>query len=309
MASDGSPAACPFEGEDLTIWRPPAPARPAPAAEGKSPPATVPPRIIVVANEKGGAGKSTVAALLSTAMLYQGVRVAVMDVDLRQQTLSNFLANRRRWLPAAKVSAPVPLEFKLADDPADLAEADPARVVALFHKALVLATGSADIVVIDTPGGDTPLSRAAHLQADIVVTPMNDSFVDFDMLGKIDPITLKLVRPSLYARVVHDARRTRAGYGRKLDWVVLRNRMALTDGRNRQRVTVNLEQLADQVGFRLGPPLRERIAYREMFPFGLTLADLSANLRPAEISTPRKAAREELNALLVALNLIDQSEP
>lgn len=263
----------------------------------------------MVANEKGGAGKSTVAALLSTAMLYQGRRVAVMDVDLRQQTLSHFFANRRRWLPAANVSAPVPLEYMLADDPADLAEADPGRVVALFHKALILATGAADIVVIDTPGGDTPLSRAAHLQADIVVTPMNDSFVDFDMLGKIDPITLKLVRPSLYAKVVHEARRTRAGYGRKLDWVVLRNRMALTDGRNRQRVTVNLEQLAAQVGFRLGPQLRERIAYREMFPFGLTLADLSANLRPAEISTPRRAAREELRALLVALHLIDEAEP
>lgn len=263
----------------------------------------------MVANEKGGAGKSTVAALLSTAMLYQGRRVAVMDVDLRQQTLSHFFANRRRWLPAANVSAPVPLEYMLADDPAELSEADPARVVALFHKALILAMGAADIVVIDTPGGDTPLSRAAHLQADIVVTPMNDSFVDFDMLGKIDPITLKLVRPSLYAKVVHDARRTRAGHGRKLDWVVLRNRMALTDGRNRQRVTVNLEQLAAQVGFRLGPQLRERVAYREMFPFGLTLADLSANLRPAEISTPRKAAREELRALLVALHLIDEPEP
>ena len=288
----------------MTIWRPPAP-----AGGGNGPPATIPPRIIVVANEKGGAGKSTVAALLSTAMLYQGRRVAVMDVDLRQQTLSHFFANRRRWLPAANVSAPVPLEYMLADDPADLAEADPARVVALFHKALILAMGAADIVVIDTPGGDTPLSRAAHLQADIVVTPMNDSFVDFDMLGKIDPITLKLVRPSLYAKVVHDARRTRAGHGRKLDWVVLRNRMALADGRNRQRVTVNLEQLAAQVGFRLGPQLRERVAYREMFPFGLTLADLSANLRPAEISTPRKAAREELRALLVALHLIDESDP
>lgn len=304
MRRDGPPAACPFKGDDVTIWRPPAP-----AGRGTSPPATIPPRIIVVANEKGGAGKSTVAALLSTAMLYQGRRVAVMDVDLRQQTLSHFFANRRRWLPAANVSAPVPLEYMLADDPAELAEADPARVVALFHKALILAMGAADIVVIDTPGGDTPLSRAAHLQADIVVTPMNDSFVDFDMLGKIDPITLKLVRPSLYAKVVHDARSTRASYGRKLDWVVLRNRMALTDGRNRQRVTVNLEQLAAQVGFRLGPQLRERIAYREMFPFGLTLADLSANLRPAEISTPRKAAREELRALLVALHLIDESDP
>lgn len=286
----------------MSIWR-----ATGVAGKGKGQPAApaAAPRIIVVANEKGGAGKSTVAALLSTAMLYQGRRVAVMDVDLRQQTLSHFFANRRRWLPAANVSAPVPLEYMLADDPAELSNAEPARVVALFHKALTLAMAAADVIVIDTPGGDTPLSRAAHLQADIVVTPMNDSFVDFDMLGKIDPITLKLVRPSLYARVVHDARRTRAGYGRGLDWVVLRNRMALADGRNRQRVTVNLEQLAEQVGFRLGPPLRERVAYREMFTFGLTLADLSANLRPAEVSTPRRAAREELKALLAALNLLD----
>jgi chromosome partitioning protein len=288
----------------VSIWR-----ATAPAGRGKGSPAAPSPKIIVVANEKGGAGKSTVAALLSTAMLYQGQRVAVLDVDLRQQTLSHFFANRRRWLPAANVAAPVPLEYMLADDPAELSEADPARVVALFHRALTLATAAADIIVIDTPGGDTPLSRAAHLQADLVVTPMNDSFVDFDMLGKIDPITLKLVRPSLYAKVVHDARRVRASHGRGLDWVVLRNRMALAEGRNRQRVTVNLEQLAEQVGFRLGPPLRERVAYREMFPFGLTLADLSANLRPAEVSTPRRAAREELKALLVALNLIDEVQP
>lgn len=284
----------------MSIWRALAPAR-----EGRAPLASRPPVVIVVANEKGGAGKSTVAALLSTAMLYQDCKVAVIDLDLRQQTLSSFFANRRRWLPAAKVSAPVPIEYKLAEDPAELSEADPARVVALFHRALTLATAAADVIVIDTPGGDTPLSRAAHLQADIVVTPMNDSFVDFDMLGKIDPVTLKLARPGLYARVVHDARRARAGYGLKLDWVVLRNRMAASDGRNRQRLAVNLDQLAEQVGFRLGPSLRERVAYREMFPYGLTLADLSANLRPAEISPPRRAARDELKALLETLNLVD----
>lgn len=283
----------------MTLWRRSARAT---SRNGRSP---TPCQVIVTANEKGGAGKSTVAALLATALLYQGLRVAVIDVDLRQQTLSQFFANRRRWLPAAGVSAPLPLEYKLAEDPAELTEADPRRVVLLFEKALTLAMAAAEVVVIDTPGGDTPLSRAAHFQADLVVTPMNDSFVDFDLLGKIDPVTLKLLRPGLYSRVVHDARRARAAYGRPLDWVVLRNRLAPSDARNRQRVMANLETLAQQVGFRLGPALRERVAYREMFPLGLTLADLSANLRPAEISTPRRAALEELNALLVALGLAD----
>jgi len=262
-------------------------------------------RVIVIGNEKGGVGKSTVAALLSTAMLYHGARVAVIDVDLRQQSLGRFLENRRRWLPAAGVDAPIPLEYKLTDDTAALARADERSVIGLFEKAVALAMKAVDIVVIDTPGGDTPLSRSAHLQADLVVTPMNESFVDFDMLGIVDPVSLKLIRPSLYSKVVHDARKRRAEYGRGLDWVVLRNRMALGDTRNRHRVGEGLETLAAQIGFRVGPSLRERITYREMFPFGLTVADLSFGLRPSDISLPRKAAREELKVLLETLNLIE----
>jgi chromosome partitioning protein len=263
-----------------------------------------PPRVVVVGNEKGGAGKSTLAALISTAMLYRGAKVAVIDADLRQQTLSRFLANRRSWLPRAQVEAPVPLEYKLADDPTLLALADPEEAVRRFESAIGMAMADSDLLVIDTPGSDTPLSRAVHLQADLVVTPMNDSFVDFDVLGQVDPLSLQLIRPSLYTEVVLEARDMRRHHGRRLDWVVLRNRMAATDGRNRERLTHGLEVLADEVGFRMGPSLRERVAYREMFPFGLTIADLAPGLRPAGVSSPRHAARDELNALLVALRLL-----
>jgi chromosome partitioning protein len=262
------------------------------------------PRVIVVGNEKGGAGKSTLAALISTAMLYRGAKVAVIDADLRQQTLSRFLANRRSWLPRAQVEAPVPLEYKLADDPTLLALADPEEAVRRFESAIGMAMADSDLLVVDTPGSDTPLSRAVHLQADLVVTPMNDSFVDFDVLGQVDPLSLQLIRPSLYTEVVLEARDMRHHHGRRLDWVVLRNRMAAADGRNRERLTHGLEALADEVGFRMGPSLRERVAYREMFPFGLTIADLAPGLRPAGVSSPRHAARDELNALLVALRLL-----
>jgi chromosome partitioning protein len=265
-------------------------------------------RVIVLANEKGGAGKSTLAALIATAMLYRGRRVAIIDTDLRQQSLSRFFANRRHWLPAAGVEAPVPLEYKLAEDTAALAMADPAEAVSRFEEAVSLAMSDAELVVVDTPGADTPVSRSAHLQADMIVTPMNDSFVDFDMLGQIDPMTLELLRPSLYTRVVQEARATRARHERETDWVVLRNRLAPTEVRNRERLTQVMEALSAQAGFRIGPGLRDRVAYREMFPFGLTIADLSANVRNAQVSSPRAAAREELQELLVALNLAEADQ-
>ncbi|MBX3481040.1 MAG: AAA family ATPase [Caulobacter sp.] len=266
-------------------------------------------RVIVVGNEKGGAGKSTLAALIATAMMYRGSRVAVIDADLRQQSLSRFLANRRRWLPAAGVDAPVPMEFKLADDTAALAMGDPARAVACFEEAIGMAMVESDLVVVDTPGSDTPVSRCAHLQADLVVTPMNDSFVDFDVLGLIDPLTLELVRPSLYTRVIQEARAMREAHGRDLEWVVLRNRTIGVEVHNRERLSHGLESLARQANFRIGPSLRERVAYREMFPFGLTIADLSPGVRPSDISAPRQAAREELRDLLTGLRLIPRSAP
>jgi chromosome partitioning protein len=265
-------------------------------------------RVVVVGNEKGGAGKSTLAALIAISMLYRGQRVSVIDLDLRQQSLSRLLANRRRWLPAAGVEAPSPLEYKLVENPARIADDQP-TALRLFEEAMTMAMGDSDLIVIDTPGGDTAVSRAAHLQADLIVTPMNDSFVDFDVIGNVDPVTMRLIRPSHYAETILNARDLRARNNRRLDWVVLRNRLAGADTNNRERVGTALANLAEEVGFRIGPPLRERVAYREMFPFGLTLADVSPRLRPDKMGAPKLAARQEVNALLEALGLIVLARP
>ena len=274
------------------------PARPSPRRRPMSAP-----KVIVVGHEKGGAGKTPGASLVAIAMGYQGARVAVIDLDLRQSSLGRFMANRRRWLESAGVAAPTPQEFKLADNTDELSRSDPASIVDLFEQAITLAMRFAEIVVIDTPGGDTPVSRAAHLQADVVVTPMNDSFVDFDVLGVVDPLTLDLVRPSHYSRIIHDARRTRLGYGRALDWVVMPNRLAPTEARNRERLLRGVEALSRQIGFRIGPPLSERVIYRELFPFGLTVADLASGVRPVRVTAPRQAVKQEMDALLSALKL------
>ena len=246
------------------------------------------PRIIVVGNEKGGAGKSTIAVHLTTALLHEGARVAVVDLDIRQQSTGHFFANRRAWTQAQGVTLPAP---------AVLDGGARAQVEEAFQS-------DADYVVFDTPGADTELSRSAHQGADLIVTPMNDSFVDFDMIGVVDPVTLAVIRPSLYAETVWEARKARAMQrGRSIDWVILRNRLASFEARNRKRVDERLAGLARRAGFRAIPGLRDRVIYRELFPFGLTVSDLSASVRPVQVSLAHVSARQELRSLMSDLGL------
>ncbi|HRH20867.1 MAG TPA: division plane positioning ATPase MipZ [Brevundimonas sp.] len=264
-------------------------------------------RVIVVGNEKGGAGKSTLAIHLLAGLMQTGHSVAVMDLDLRQRSLAGFLANRRAWLEANRATAALPIEPDAFTDGARLARAPEDEQLARFEAAFAAAQ-DADFLIIDTPGGDTALSRAAHGRADQIVTPMNDSFVDFGLLGEIDPVTLNLKRPSIYAETIWNARKDKAvdnpqaGLG-QIDWLVVTNRLAVFEARNRRRVDERLDLLAKRVGFRVGPGLRDRVIYRELYPFGLTVADLSEQIRPVEISLAHVAARQELRSLMQALGL------
>jgi chromosome partitioning protein len=259
--------------------------------------------VIVVGNEKGGAGKSTIAIHIAVALLHGGAKVGVLDLDLRQQSMGHFFANRRAWLAANGAEAPMPVEnTSLAADGKALAKATDEEALARFQQALAEVSAEVDFVLIDTPGSDTAISRAAHGLADLIVTPMNDSFVDFDMLGVVDPVTLELTKHSLYSETVWNCRKDRAIRDRKqIDWVVLRNRLAPTEARNRKRLDERVEALSRKVGFRMGPGLRDRVIYRELFPFGLTVADLSPQIRPVAMSLQHVAARQELRSLMESL--------
>lgn len=248
-------------------------------------------RVIVVGNEKGGAGKSTIAVHLAVALAHDGASVAALDLDVRQQSMGHFFSSRERWAKANDVQLPAAHTLAGVEDAGSL-------------DAALRAARDRDFVVIDTPGADTELSRLAHQRADLIVTPMNDSFVDFDVLGVVDPVTLELVRPSLYSETVWEARKLRAAErGRSLDWVVLRNRLASTDPRNRRRVDERVKALSRRVGFRTLHGLRDRVIYRELFPFGLTVADLGPHVRPVAVSLGHVAARQEMRVLLSELGL------
>jgi chromosome partitioning protein len=265
-------------------------------------------RVIVVGNEKGGAGKSTIAIHMATALMHAGARVAVVDLDLRQQSLNRFFDNRRQWMASSGAVLPTALTPSGAAGEI-LVRAAIEDQTARFEDVMGQASGLADFILVDTPGADTALSRKAHQSADVIVTPLNDSFVDFDMLGHVDPVTLELQKPSLYSESVWEARKVRASVTRRMtDWLVLRNRLATTEARNRKRLEERIAALSRRVGFRVGPGLRDRVIYRELFPFGLTIADLSAGVRPVPVSLSHVAARQELRALMSAVGLSDDAE-
>jgi chromosome partitioning protein len=265
------------------------------------------PQVIVIGNEKGGAGKSTLAIHIVTGLLHAGKKVAIIDLDLRQRSMERFFSNRAAWTAANGHDLPLPIVPDMGDGKA-LAKADEAEQLAKFEAAYAEAQAVADVILIDTPGGDTALSRAAHGRADQIVTPMNDSFVDFDLLGEVDPVTLELKKPSIYSESVWEARKHRAiteGRQVTIDWIVVTNRLAVAEARNRRRLEERMTKLAKRVGFRVGPGLRDRVIYRELFPFGLTVADLSNDIRPVSVSLAHVAARQEMRNLMQAMGLDD----
>jgi chromosome partitioning protein len=261
-------------------------------------------RVIVIGNEKGGAGKSTVSIHLSVALLCIGRKVGVIDLDVRQRSLTRYLENRTRWMQNTGAKLPMPEIVRVEasqDRDLDKAEAEESQ---RFLTSLARLKRECDFIIIDAPGGDTFLSRLAHMQADTLITPLNDSFVDFDLLGDVNPQTLDVLRPSFYSEMVWTCRKKKAQTSRRpIDWVVMRNRMSPLAARNKERVGGALENLSRRIGFRLAPGLSERVIYRELFPAGLTLLDLTESSSNVAFTMSHKAARQELRDLLIVLQL------
>jgi chromosome partitioning protein len=261
------------------------------------------PRIIVLGNEKGGSGKSTAAMHLIVGLLDAGRRVGSIDVDARQASLTRYLDNRAATMAAKNVRLVMPEHRRIALSHlrGDAADSDERG---RFNAALYELASGQDVVVIDTPGADTFLSRLAHSHADSIVTPMNDSFVDLDLLAKVEADSLKVIKPSLYAEMVWEQRKQRALRDRgSIDWIVMRNRLAALEARNKRAVGQVLEQLAKRIGFRLAPGFGDRVIFRELFLQGLTLLDLGRSGVGPSMSMSHVAARQEVRDLLAAVGL------
>jgi chromosome partitioning protein len=246
--------------------------------------------IIVFANEKGGVGKSTTAFHICIALCNAGEKVAALDIDLRQLTLDRALNAREESARELGVTLPGPTQILLAQS----TEAE-------LETKIRMAQIDHDFIVIDVGGHDSPLARRAIAIADTILTPVNDSFIDLDMLGRIDPRTGELKTLGAFARLVaHLKEPGLARRERPIDWVVMQNRQRSLASRNERKVQDALEAIAPVAGFRLIPGLSERVVYRELIPLGLTLFELY--LIP-DLEDTQATAREEIADLIAALNL------
>jgi chromosome partitioning protein len=258
-----------------------------------------PARMIVVGNEKGGSGKSTVAMHVAVALIKARQTVATIDLDSRQKSLTHYVDNRRAW--SQRIGRELDVPKHVCPDASAGSESERCTVFADTVDALA---EHHDFIVIDTPGHDGALSRLAHSIADTLITPLNDSFLDFDVLAAVDPETFAVSDASHYAQMVQEVRRQRVLDGQSIDWVVMRNRLSMIGTRNKRLVGAALQELSQKLEFRMVEGFAERMIFREFYPRGLTALDdfdgVTLGTRP---TMSHATARQEVASLLNSLNL------
>ncbi len=261
--------------------------------------------IIVVGNEKGGSGKSTTAMHMAIGFLRAGYRVSTIDVDGRQGTLSRYVANREIFNQKLNRDYPSPVHHKAGGHAVQ--GMNDAEMTAEIQRLELLIEGAAfesDIVIIDTPGAANRLSFAAHGYADTLITPMNDSFIDLDVIAHLDGQGVNIKGPSHYAEAIWEAKKIKAQRdGGSIDWVVMRNRLSTLDAFNKREMEQALTELSRRLGFRMLPGFSERVIFRELFLVGLTIMDLKEAAGGAPLSRSHLSAREEVTSVLEGLDI------
>ncbi len=208
------------------------------------------PYVIVVGNEKGGTGKSTTAMHLIVALAKLGFTMGSIDLDARQSSLSRYIANREDHAEETGLALEMPAHRRVARSILETRGEAEAQERGHFQQACAELAGC-HFIVVDTPGSDAYLARLAHENADTLITPINDSFLDIDVLARIDRKRREVLAPSTYSQMVweHNNRRVLAGQP-PIDWVVMRNRLSHIEARNKREIADLLIQLARRIGFR-----------------------------------------------------------
>ena len=260
--------------------------------------------IIVLGNEKGGSGKTTTGMHIIIALMRLGFNVGSMDLDARQRSLSRYIENRRQTALKENVPLPVPQHIVLPRSPFNIVQEAEEDERERFMAAISKLSATNDFIVIDSPGSDTYLARLAHGHADTIITPINDSFVDLDVLATVDGHTLKIIKPSIYSEMVWEQKLLRAKRdGGSIEWIVMRNRLSNIDAKNKRFMTQVTGELSRRIGFRVAPGFSERVIFREMFLQGLTVLDIMDSNAKGGLSLSHVAARQEVRDLLKTLRI------
>ncbi len=257
--------------------------------------------IIVFGNEKGGSGKSTTCMHTAIALLRLGYRVGTIDLDARQGTLTRYLKKRFDFITRNREHLPSPAHMAIERSQKETVAEQRMEEEAFLLMALDELNHVCDFIVIDTPGTDSFLSRLAHSYADTLITPMNDSFIDLDLLADIEMKSHEILGPSIYSKMVNDQRKIkRLRDGTEIDWIVMRNRIPHLSTNNNKIIAGLLDEISKLAGFRLTPGFGERVVFKEMFLKGLTLLDLKED-QDGGLTMSQISARQEVRTLIKAI--------
>ncbi len=259
--------------------------------------------VILFGNEKGGSGKTTTAFHAAIGLLRLGFTVATIDLDVNQRSLTRYLENRRKYCEKSDVWLPMPTHVCMENSVFDSMEEAKKDLAAQLEQQIEAFRNDYDFILMDTPGADVHISRIGHTFADTLVTPVNDSFVDLDLLVEVDDGPIDQCKPSHYARIVMTQRQMRFERDRSgMDWIILRNRLGHLQSKNTTRIFESLQILAGKMGFRMAPGVSERAIYRELFPTGRTVLDVLETRKKGErVSMSHLAARQEIREFLKIL--------
>jgi chromosome partitioning protein len=267
------------------------------------------PIVIVVGNEKGGAGKTTTAMHLLASLLYLNFKVVSIDTDARQASLTAYMHNRLKTMDSSGLDIPVSTHYKINPSKRETLTAINNDEQNQFTDILAAEQKDTDFFIIDTPGSNNHLSQLAHSYADIIVTPINDSFVDLDLIAHVDGNDFSVLRPGVYSQMVWEQKMNRAKRDRKsIEWLIMRNRIAAVEAHNKRNIEKVVKELSKRIGCKIAPGFGERVIFRELFLKGLTLLDLKNSKLNFNFSTSHILARQELVNLLQSLNIATVTE-
>ncbi|MDR1694029.1 MAG: division plane positioning ATPase MipZ [Lactobacillaceae bacterium] len=248
--------------------------------------------IIVVSNEKGGTGKSTISMHLATLLLYEGYNVATIDMDGRQGTFTKYIENRKKYNQKSYINLPISyhLSFSIDDEDGSNPELIGRHIKDLAKKY--------DAIIIDTPGTKNYLFDEAHKYADTLITPISDSLLDLNVMADIDFNTKKIGKPGHYANHIWDVKKYLAARNKPyLNWVVAGNRISSFNSKNKTKVMEYLERLSKLYGFKLFFGIKDRAIYKELFLDGLTILDMNNDRLKMKMSISHIAAKREIRKL------------
>lgn len=251
--------------------------------------------IIVISNEKGGTGKSTLSMHLAIDLMQEGFKVACIDLDGRQGTLTKYIENRKKFCQHNQINLAIPAIYTFApEEDFRLIEKSREQVSDKIKELSQIY----DAIIIDTPGSKNYLFDEAHFHADTLITPISDSLIDLNAIADIDLDSKTIGKPGHYAAFVWEVKKQLAAKGHAyLNWIVVGNKTSTYNSKNKNIVFEYLEKLGKLFGFRFTPGLKDRIIYKELFLMGLTVLDMQHPDLRMKMTMSHLAAKREVKSV------------